>query len=253
MVNPVLVNDLRKNLFRRKPVLAFAYMAGAILALTLSVPAVVPSGAFVNRNAPPFWFIPDLIVPILAPAFAAGAFAKEHEQRTWQDVLLTRLTTWQILSGKFLACLLPTLLAVVVLLPPFALAMILMNVDWALNPSPWPLVMTLELTVSAIFYLSLSLLCSYHCNNTRTALAVSYVLLAVYAVCNFLLWKFLLTPTVNEMRSFSNYQSYGNQPWDRSEVFALLSPMEIMHLIQSCALTVGFLTLLALRIRRRRA
>ena len=145
------------------------------------------------------------------------------------------------------------LLAVVVLLPPFALAMMVMNVDWALNSSPWPLVLLLELTVSAVFYLSLSLLCSYYCQNTRTALAVSYTLLALYAVCNFLAWRFLFTPTVNSISNFAySDQSYGYQPWNRSGALALLSPMEILHLIQSCVLTAGFLTLLALRIRRRR-
>src|SRR5689334_5310176 len=195
MVNPVLVKDLRGNLFRRKPVLAVALMALAILALTLGI-SVLPSlfGLWGQQDQLPLWRFPDLLLPIIAPAFAAGAFAKEYEQRTWQDLALTRLTALEILRGKFWACLLPTFTAIIVLFPPFALVLIMNNMEWAMEPGPWMLVVLLKFVISSAFYVSVCLVCSFYSNNFRTALVVAYVALAIYGMLNYVLWKFFLTP-----------------------------------------------------------
>lgn len=52
MVNPVLVNDLRKSLIRRKPVVVVALMAGAILVLTLGIAAFLPSLLWGTQQTP---------------------------------------------------------------------------------------------------------------------------------------------------------------------------------------------------------
>lgn len=255
-VNPVLLKDLRGNLFRRKPVIAVAYMASAILVLTLGVASLFPSWMIFQSNQPPLWRFPDMILPILAPAFAAGAFAKEYEQRTWQDLMLTRLHSREILWGKFFACLLPTLIAIVILFPPFAMLLILQDVKWALDPGPWMFVVLFKFIVSTVFYVSAVLLCSFYSHNFRTALVIGYVALAAYVVFNYAVWTFFLTPYFHlYMFAEEPFNLYGGisgaQNFDHSSEFKL-SPLEYLHLIQSAVLACLAMAFLGSRITQGR-
>jgi ABC-type transport system involved in multi-copper enzyme maturation permease subunit len=277
MVNAVLVNDLRKSLFRRKPVAAVALMAVAILILTFAVAGFLPVGSAWQLRQMPIWYFLDMALPLVAPAFAAGAFAKEHEQSTWQDVILTRLTAREILSGKFFACLIPTLAVLIVLFPPFAMMLILQNVDWAMEPGPWMLIVGLKFLVSATFYLALVMVCSYHSTRTRTALVVGYVLLGVYVLLNYMLWNYVLLPCFLPDTTASNALYYNSHdwaypatappgqtgtmtytnfwstaaPWQSSAQTFSLSLVEKLHLLQSALLGAGLLAYLARRLRRR--
>src|SRR5258708_176950 len=101
--NPFFLNELRERFVWAKPPPCFAIWAGGMAVLTyiaVSLPGV---------NAGIYLQFPQIMLPIIAPAFAAGAFAKEHEQRTWQDLMLTNLTTRELLFGKFFASYLPML------------------------------------------------------------------------------------------------------------------------------------------------
>jgi len=128
-VQVVMVNELRKSLFRRKPVLAALFVAIAIVVLTLAMSVFDDS----RLRSIPIWYLPDLLLPIVAPAFAAGAFAKEYEQCTWQDILLTNLSPRELVGGKFFACMVPTTVTILVAIPPFALLLIMQNVQWAME------------------------------------------------------------------------------------------------------------------------
>jgi ABC-type transport system involved in multi-copper enzyme maturation permease subunit len=240
-VNPVLVNDLRKSLFRRKPVLAVALMAAAILVLTYGVFALIPMGASLSYGYP-VWRFPDFLLPVIAPAFAAGAFAREHEQRTWQDVLLTRLRASEILAGKFFACFLPTLMTLVILFPPFAMLLIVLGVEWAYDPGPWMFVLGAKFLLSVAFYVSAGLVCSYHSPNPRVALVVTYAALAAYGMLNHLFWllvgQFLLPET-----PYHYYRERGSFE---------LAPVDGLILIQMAILCAGMLTYLGLRVRWRK-
>lgn len=185
MPNPVMMNDLRGSWIRRKPVLAVAFAAALILLLTLSA-AAFPSMLFGFGNSSfPLWRFPDIVLPAVAPAFAAGAFAKEHEQRTWQDLLLTRLKPGEIVAGKFWAALIPTIGMVIVLFPPFAMVLIVQNISWALDFGPWIAVVLFRFAVMAVLYLAVSMLCSYHNTNTRVSLAVCYAVLGLYLFASY--------------------------------------------------------------------
>ncbi|HLK60699.1 MAG TPA: hypothetical protein VKU00_29315 [Chthonomonadaceae bacterium] len=267
-VNPVLINDLRKSLFRRKPVLAVALMALIILILTLGLAGLLPMDIARNLSHIPLWRFPDLLLPVVVPAFAAGAFAKEYEQRTWQDVLLTRLRVSEILGGKFFAVLLPTLSTIIVLFPPFALLMILQNVSWAMDFGPWMLIVAGKFLVSATFYVALALVCSYYSVNARAALVVSYVMLALYILLNFALWNFLLMPAlfpqphpvgtmINgqfvQMTSPYDMDSYtNNSPWAMDNTHFSLTPIEQAHIIQAALFGALLLWHLASRLRQQR-
>jgi ABC-type transport system involved in multi-copper enzyme maturation permease subunit len=263
MVNAVLVNDLRKSLFRRRPVAAVALMAAAILILTFAVAGYMPVGSTWQLHQMPIWYFLDMALPLVAPAFAAGAFAKEHEQSTWQDVILTRLTAREILSGKFFACLIPTLAVLIVLFPPFAMMLILQNVNWAMEPGPWMLIVGLKFLISATFYLALVMVCSYHSARTRTALVVGYALLGVYIILNYLCWNYILLPyfllpglmDTNGASivtgAYHDLSIETSAPFSTSAQAFQLGTLDWMHLIQSAVLGIGLLTYLAVRLRRR--
>ncbi|HLV80897.1 MAG TPA: ABC transporter permease subunit [Chthonomonadaceae bacterium] len=264
-MNPVLINDLRKSLFRRRPVLAVALMALAILLLTLGMTVVFPVGTRTTVEGAPLWRFMDLALPVIAPAFAAGAFAREYEQRTWQDLLLTRLSTRQILGGKFFACLLPMLITLIVLFPPFALLLILQDVTWAMEPGLWMVALGIKFLLSATFYLAVTLVCSYHSANFRTALVVGYVTLAAYLLFNYALWTYLLAPLLltptwegayasgpggqTLMQFHPAYQTVYSAAYVSSQTFAL-SPVEWLHLVESSVFSFGLLAYLARRVRR---
>lgn len=197
-----MVNELRKSLFRRKPVLAALFVAIAILVLTLGMSVFDDS----RLRSIPIWYLPDLLLPIVAPAFAAGAFAKEYEQRTWQDILLTNLSPRELVGGKFFACMVPTTMTILVCIPPFALLLIMQNVQWAMEPGFWMLVVALKFFVTAAFYLMLGFVCSYHCRNVRTALVVAYVIIFLYTLLNTFVWRYLVTTLYPEPRY--NFPSY---------------------------------------------
>ncbi|HZT43248.1 MAG TPA: hypothetical protein VFA07_13850 [Chthonomonadaceae bacterium] len=256
-MNPVLINDLRKSLFRRKPVLAVALMALAILLLTLGMTVVFPVGSRTTVDGAPLWRFVDLALPIVAPAFAAGAFAREYEQRTWQDVLLTRLSTQQILGGKFFACLLPMMATLIVLFPPFALLLIIQNVTWAMEPGLWIVALGVKFLLSATFYLAVALVCSYHCANFRTALTVGYVTLAAYLLFNYALWTYLLVPyfltpqwEALTLNGGGDVVQFRSSAWNVPDDTFRLSLVEWLHLAESTLFSVGLFAYLARRVRR---
>lgn len=249
-MNPVFVNDLRKSLIRRKPVLAVAIWAAAILVLMFTVTGLVPQFGSWQLRQYSIWRFPDLLLPILAPVFAAGAFAKEHEQRTWQDVLLTRLRGREILAGKFFACFFPTFVALTALFPALALLLIIQGAEWAMNPGPWMIVWAVRAALTVTFYAAVTLVVSYHSPNPRTALAISYGTLAAYAMFNYVAYIFFVEPLVNPTTSRTGFFMGGSE--DDLQRF-VLSPVDWLVLLQALFLSVGLLAYLGARLRQRTA
>lgn len=260
-VQIVMVNELRKSLFRRKPVLAVLFAAIAILVLTLGIAV-----AGTSLSTIPVWYLPDLLLPIVAPAFAAGAFAKEYEQRTWQDILLTNLSPRELVGGKFFACMIPTTVTILVVLPPFALLLITQNVQWAMEPGFWMVVVGLRYFITAACYLMLGFVCSYHCKNVRTALVVAYVMVFLYTCLNTFVWRYIVTILYPEPRYgdvFSEttlgtkpYGSPGGSPFDPGgghpgTVFHI-SNYEMLTMLQMAVLTLLLAIYLFRRMKTRR-
>jgi ABC-type transport system involved in multi-copper enzyme maturation permease subunit len=257
MTNPVLLNDLRKSWFRRRPVHAVALMAIVILILTFAVETGVYAQFGFSGSNYPLWRFPDLLLPVVAPAFAAGAFAKEHEQRTWQDILLTRLTAGQILTGKFFACFLPAMATVIVLLPPLAMILIISNVQWAMEPGPWLLAFVFRFLVTAVFYLAVALVCSFHSTNARVSLVIGYVVLALYGTISFIVWRTLINALFlpNALSTMTNTTRYGesNGLLTLSRHEFAFSAADVIFMFQSIVLSFILFGYLLRRIRLRRA
>jgi ABC-type transport system involved in multi-copper enzyme maturation permease subunit len=238
-------------MFRRKPVHAVALMAIGIFLLTMIAASTSQLGSFSFIHAMPIWNLPDLLLPIVVPAFASGSFAREHEQRTWDDVLLTRLGAWEIIRGKFLGALLPTTVAIIVIFPALVMLLMVWGVTWALDFGPWVWITAFKFLISAFFYISLVMVCSYFSNYGKTALVASYVLLAGYALANFIVWVVLM-PSLYDLfigvdpDSTMYRAAHDSFSPDAGRQFTL-SPLEIAHTIQ--ALVLGMLCLRFLRWR----
>jgi len=246
--NPVFGNELRKSLVRRKPILCFGVWAAGI-ALLILIASRLP-----QMNSELFVRFPYLLLPILAPAFAAGAFAKEKEQRTWEDLRLTSLTPGQLLVGKFLAAYLPVMLVLITLLPPVAIGFVLnRNAEVTLGNyagigygfqrvdtdymSPI-LMLVLKSALQAPFYVTVALVCSHYCSKSRVALTVCYISLAVYAFAAISMFGALDS-------GFASQGAWGmiaNRSWT-------LGFVETLHLLTCGIVTIGFWVLLSVGIR----
>ena len=181
ILNPVFVNELRQSLFRRKPVRATLIWAIVTLVMAYITQIVPPSLALT--------WIPMIGLPLIVPAFSSGAFAKEYEQQTWQDIYLTRLTNAQVVTGKFAVALLMVMLAILSFLPAILLVMGEHGQLWGLMPG-WAMVgLIFKLFVSASLYILLGMVCSRYSTNRRTALAWTYFAFFLYAVMNYFVWS----------------------------------------------------------------
>lgn len=279
-MNPVFINDMRRNWFRRRPIHATAAMAVLILILTVGMPIIAEiikmatGGMQSNANAIPLWRYPELALPVIVPAFTAGAFAREREQRTWFEILLTPLKPGEILRGKFFAALIPTLATIVVLIPPMLMGMILSGTTWGMDAGPWMLIAGFKILSNAVFYVSLVLLSSYFCSNARVSLVVSYVVLTAYGMINYFVWT-VIAPALTafffpapdgsqgpKIEYESQYLGHNTiamwpqrspgQAWQVSQNQFELSALDTIHLVESLVLSVFILWYLRYQIGKRR-
>ena len=279
-MNPVFVNDMRRNWFRRRPIHATAAMSVLILILTVGMPILAEiirmvSGGFLsNANSIPLWRYPELALPVIVPAFTAGAFAREREQRTWFEILLTPLKPGEILQGKFFAALIPTLATIIVLIPPMLMGMIMSGTNWGMDAGPWMLIVGFKILANAVFYVSLVLFSSYFCSNARISLVVSYVVLTAYGMINYFVWT-IIAPALmayfypapdGYQASRTDYEIYPigrntlamwphkspGQAWQVSQSQFELSAPDTIHLVESLVLSVLILWYLRNQIGKRR-
>jgi hypothetical protein len=259
-INPVFVNELRQSPLRRKPLQAFLLWVG-LTALLMWLSQFSPGG-----YAPAV--VPLVALPLVVPAFAAGTFAKEYEQQTWQELTLTRLTNLQVVLGKFAAALLLSMATALSLLP----AMILMEYrqhqpvmfplsgtyagfvspmqvpGFTLDPGA-VLVAVWKLGLSAGLYVMLAMTCSRYSSNRRTALVWSYIALSLYVLMGAAIW----TTTGQVVDRNTAYLS-GNGYSPTAPMTDLVAPgfMGGIHLIFCSVLGLGTLVLLWVSLSEQR-
>ena len=109
--NPVLVKDLRTRMRGlRAPILLFVYLGVLSLVMFITYTAWAGSafpqqggapGSAISRNFYVALFIAQgCVVLLFAPAFTAGAMTLEHEQKTFEMLIITRLTPGSIIGGR---------------------------------------------------------------------------------------------------------------------------------------------------------
>lgn len=195
--NPVFINELRQSAFRRRPaVTIILWGAAAFLLMWMAHTADAPTMMF---------WIPILALPFLVPSFAAGTFAKEYEQQTWQDLFLTNLTNFQVVMGKFWAAMLQTAVPLLATVP--ALGLILVR---ALSTQPQPIpgeetvttfsadlpsivgfmiLFAIKLVFLSGLYVLIGMVCSRYSGNRRGALIWNYVAMLLFTLFGTMVWQ----------------------------------------------------------------
>ncbi len=196
-LNPVFINEIRQSPFRRRPILSIAVWAAAAFVLMWMAQA--------SDAATQLFWIPLLALPFLVPSFAAGAFAKEYDQQTWQDLYLTNLTNFQVVMGKFWAAMLQTAFPLLALMP--ALGLILtrsaMHVSDGSSPDtelaliglPMVVIFMLIFAVKFVFltglYVLIGMVCSRYSTTRRSALIWNYAVMFLFTLCSSLIWQLI--------------------------------------------------------------
>ncbi len=195
-LNPVFINELRQSPFRRRPaqaILVWGAVAFFLMWMAHSLDAPTPM----------FW-IPILALPFLVPSFAAGTFAKEYEQQTWQDLFLTNLTNFQVVMGKFWAAMLQTAFPLLALLPALGLIFAravtqqpVRNPDETLSlvSTSLPAVcffmvlFAVKLVLLSGLYVLIGMVCSRYNSNRRGALIWNYVVMFAFTFLGSMVWQ----------------------------------------------------------------
>jgi len=195
--NPVFVKEMRQSLFRRKPLMIAVVWTGITLGL-LWLAKVTQAGYL-------FTAIPMLLLPMIVPAFAAGTFAKEYDQMTWQDLYLTRLTNFQVVWGKFLS----TFLLVMMMSLAFIPAMMFLSINDQsdlFSIGVWGIATLLKLMLFVGLYVLMAMVCSRYSPNRRAALTWCYVSLFLYAMLGLFIW-FSLESDLSTMSNIGHLSS----------------------------------------------
>jgi hypothetical protein len=121
-LNPMLVKELRQGM--RRWTFACVFLSLQVLMLTstlFAVPTVVKNNDSREVISFLFW-VPTVIMLLVAmPLRGLSAMTDEVKNRTFELLLVTRLSAWRIASGKWLSLVVQTWILVVGLLPFLAL------------------------------------------------------------------------------------------------------------------------------------
>jgi ABC-type transport system involved in multi-copper enzyme maturation permease subunit len=248
-VNPVFVNELRGSFFRRRPLLAFSIWI-ALTAFLMWLTQLLPSNL-------PLSMLPLFALPLIVPAFAAGTFAKEYEQQTWQDLYLTRLSNFQVVIGKFGAALLLSSTMMLCFVPAMILMQLNEHSNLVFTPGFWMISLLFKLGLSASLYVLLAMTCSRYSANRRTALVWCYVALSLYALMGFFVWQ-MVGQQVDQNQAYLNSVANGlgnnNEPVQPVTMDNMISPgfMGGIHLLFCMVVGVGTLILMWVSLSEQR-
>ena len=129
-MNPLAVRELRVACRSWKLVIiltAYLLLQGAIFSIWVYVqsntkgmyedPTSIGSGLFITMS-----IVLVAIVMLVFPAFSSTAIASEHEKKSFDLLLLTPLSPWEIAIGKFFAAALQSSIFIIATIPLFAIA-----------------------------------------------------------------------------------------------------------------------------------
>ena len=204
---PVLMKEMRSRMRGlRSPILLFITTGLAILLCLLiispewdSIGNVTADGVQNMANLGRHLFIgvvilEALLCALLAPSLTAGAIALEREQQTLDLLLLTPLSSMNILMGKLLSSLSLSGMVLLCVLPITAISFLLGGVDPA--QFCWSFLLILA---TMFLFGTLGLCCSVRYPRTSASAAVAYLLA--------LLWLTLLPIFMGLFELFQGYQA----------------------------------------------
>jgi ABC-type transport system involved in multi-copper enzyme maturation permease subunit len=115
--------------------------------------------------------VEGVLCALISPALTAGAISIEREQQTFELLLLTRLTSANLVLGKLISSLSFVLVVLICAMPVAAISFLLGGVDPA--QFCWSLAIIVAVVVS---FGAFGLFCSARFAKTTTAVVVSYTL-----------------------------------------------------------------------------
>ena len=190
--NPIFQREMRILRRDRHQRRSIAVLWGVFLALFL-IGAATPRQTAVTLTYA--LFLTHAIVAIVG-ALSAGAacITREHEQRTWDAVILTRMAPHEILLGKAAVAFLS---AIVPALPAALLGLLLTPAALAVGPSlalPLPVVLSGEAFLLSLVALYVVLSVRLSVVGERTTTTVARVASAVFLSLALLWWAQAIPP-----------------------------------------------------------
>ncbi len=250
--NPVFINELRQSAFRQHLKITFA--AWILLTLFFGFLASFPILASY------LVWIPVGLTPIIIPALSSGAFSKEYEQQTWQDLYLTNLTNAQVVFGKFFAYLLQIFLFLIAFSPMYlfmylqayrsemsGLLDVMIPISMQFKMAFLVVLLMSKLILSAVLYILLVMVCSRYSPNRRVSIIWSYVALAAYTAWGWLIFMFLGSLDVHEQALAAIQEGLGRRPELLMRTF-----MNGIHLIFCSTVGIGSLILIWVSLSEQR-
>ncbi len=182
--NPIIKREIRRLRLRRlgRGAAWALILAGATLMLLCGYWFVSELTTFDDGGALSLWqtmmVIQLLLVIIVAPAIAAGAFSQEREQRTWEPLTSSTMTNFEIALGKLLGKL--GLCSIVIVLAQPVCIPILFSLPHTDKTMVSLVMANCALLCIMLLFVVVSMFCSFVLHKTVHAIAASYTLLVCF-------------------------------------------------------------------------
>ncbi len=133
-INPIVIKELRQGLKSRSFLLSFVGLQVAmIMSMFIYITSAVSPRGDLDGADVFFWAMLNILFLLLMPLRAFQALYEEINGKTLELLFLTRMTSWNISLGKWVALVLQALLMISAILPYFVLRYFLGSIDITLD------------------------------------------------------------------------------------------------------------------------
>jgi ABC-2 type transport system permease protein len=192
-----------------------------------------------------FWFL----LPALTAVFTMRLLAEERARGTLEMLLTAPIRDWQVVAGKYIACL---LFYLVLWLPTLVYLPVLLDLDWAtMQPrvDPWPVVTSyLGVLLAGAMFLALGFFVSSQVQDQLVAWLLSMLLGLVFVAPGYAAWYLGSGSWWYPAASFLGVPEHFRRDFTRGLI-------DTRHLVLYLSVTAFclFLTVRSLEARRLRA
>lgn len=178
--NAVLYKDMKQKTKNSKLVSSVFFTNLILVLIAGIIMLVIMVSSLSNENIEydiftgmftAFAFIEFAFISFVTPSITAGSITMEIEKQTFDVLLTTKLTPWQIILGKFWASILQILLLIVSGLPVFSLVFVYGGVSFI-----QAIVVLFILMFTAVYFASFGILASSLTKKTVTATVLVFML-----------------------------------------------------------------------------
>ena len=116
-LSPILIKELRQGMRGRIFVISFLVLQVFLILLVLGNVAAATQGMMLEVQTGFFWAILGGVLAVIMPMRGLNAVSQEVTRNTMETVLLTRLTSWRVVFGKWSALFAQSLLFATAVMP----------------------------------------------------------------------------------------------------------------------------------------